>query len=233
MYPWEARSPLVNTIVTHVAAPFAKVGAASHRPMLSTTSSSFLQVWATRHICIRSGATPESAASRMRVQLVGPLRGAATREGLYGDITESKVTLAWLRPLEWTWFRPRLQAQFQLDGNTTLLTGRFAVPRLVRVLLALACLGMVFMLGTLIFGYLREPRVELAFLGVLFGSAALLLKLAIGHLTTHFAELCDRLQEHIGLVIANPPRNNLPRKHVSLEVTRPDEKREGDSHRTA
>ncbi|MFT5291555.1 MAG: hypothetical protein ACI8QS_001789 [Planctomycetota bacterium] len=201
--------------------------------MHSFTSSKFLQVWSSRHICIRSGATPEAAANRLRVQLVGPLRSAAAREGLFGSVSETTVMLAWLRPMELAWFRPRLQAEFKLDGSTTLLIGHFAVPRLVRALLGLACLGMVFMLGTLIFGYLREPRVELVFLGVLFGSAALLLQLAIGHLTTHFSELCDRLQEHIGLVIANPPRNNLPRKHVSLEVNRPEEMRKGNSHRSA
>ena len=126
--------------------------------MRSITSPKFLQVWASRHICIRSGATPQAAANRLRVQLVAPLRGAATREGLYGDISETRVVLAWLRPMEWTWFRPRLEAHFQLDEGATLLVGHFAVPRLVRGLLGLACLGMIVMLGTLVLGFLREPR---------------------------------------------------------------------------
>lgn len=194
---------------------------------------SIARAWTSRPVHLRSPARQGVVGNRLRVQLAGPLHRAAVHEGLYGHVSDGGLEVSWLRPTEVSWFRPRLRARFVQDESGTSVVGRFALARTIRVLLALATLGVLFALWTLVLGFLRGPGPELVFLGVIFIAGVLLVKVTADYMTSRFSELCDQLEEHLTLVIADPPPSAKPRKHVRLEVDRDAGEFPGDAHRTA
>ena len=190
--------------------------------------------WSSRQVELHSPATARVVANRLRVQLEGPLNKPATREGLFGEVTESRVVLAWLMPMELSLFRPQLRARLLEDEQGTRLVGRFALSRALRFGLGVVCVGVAFALWTILVGLFSGPGPELVFLLLIFVAAALLVKVAAAYATERFGELCDHLADHLKLVIADPPRSGQPRKHVRLEVQKPgDEPLSSDANRTA